>query len=398
MPQSDVSHLLFDFRFRKPRNQDIMTFSPLSSFSMTVWFAVILLALITSCVITSFSIASIHRAYSYPANFLDTLFLFTGQASLSKHSTGYLRISVGPWALGAMMISGLFSGTILIALVKSNIRPPFSSLKDISDCIQAKRCTLAVNSLASVQHDLLKANPLFETALKNNPPIVVSKPVSKKIFDTKHPNYYLFLVSYILAQSNIAEDTEHHVSDYFFFPYDHPDVWGCPVRKGSPLRKILFDAYRSARMHGLVTAAYQKYLPRVSNRITSEGLKVAKPLSINEISGTMVLLASGCAFAATVLAAELIFRHLAGNNSLLRAGEMKSDRSGKNLCSKIANIGYQMDLLKSDLQILPCHSFDESLDMLRSKLLDMLNIIDVKCDRATAEMEREWQHKMEEYL
>ncbi len=126
-----------------PQHQDSMTFSPFANFHMIIWLVMFLLAAATALFVT-WQDNRYPKVANHITNLLDTLLLFTGKPALPEASRASLRISIGGWALGAMIISGLYSGTILITFVKSHVRPPFTSLQEIANCIEAKRCTLAV--------------------------------------------------------------------------------------------------------------------------------------------------------------------------------------------------------------------------------------------------------------
>ncbi len=367
--------------FRKSRGQNGVSFNPFVSFSMDTWFAMIFSSMFVACFISiqiltnrkgcGIGIAS--HLQNYIRNVIDTFFLFTGQPPLTQMERPSAKFCAICWALGATIISGLYSGTILITFVKTSEKPPFYTLSDVAECISTYKCTLAMNTLGGLAHSLLKKDPSFQMALSHNPAVRVSSNLVNSIF-AQNTVYYLYFASYIEAQSYIATNRSHHEDEYYFFPYNYVDQWGCPVKKGSPLAQALSEAFDSAQKFGWSRALYQKYLPEVANRINSGKLRSSPAaMTIDGVSGTMVLLAIGCACGVVVFTFEFGLRRFC-----VRMIAFPADESRKVVPP--STIEAKMHSVNDELASMLCSSDEDwrRLLVVRETLLESLQIVDKK--------------------
>ena len=85
--------------------------------------------------------------------------LFTGGPSITiEKSTSALGLTVGLWALLAVVLGNLYSGTVLLHLMRQTPKLPFNSIESLAKCVELDRCQLYITNPGYSNYQRLIAN------------------------------------------------------------------------------------------------------------------------------------------------------------------------------------------------------------------------------------------------
>ncbi|MCP3668812.1 MAG: transporter substrate-binding domain-containing protein, partial [Gammaproteobacteria bacterium] len=144
------------FLTRKPSGSSAISINPLKVFQPEVWLMTIAVAVAVAGILIIEQLLShslsIHSQKNFlltvPQKFLDAIMVFTGKGSLETHTKTKMptgKISLGVWALSMVVFASLYSGAILVSLVKPKDQTVFKDIPSLTRCIIRGKCFIFVD-------------------------------------------------------------------------------------------------------------------------------------------------------------------------------------------------------------------------------------------------------------
>ncbi|MCP3662861.1 MAG: hypothetical protein GY696_10250, partial [Gammaproteobacteria bacterium] len=181
------------FLTRKPSGSSAISISPLTVFQLEVWLMMFAVAVAVAGILIieqllSHSLSTRTRKNFFltvPQKFLDVIVVFTGKGSLETHTKTKMhagKISLGVWALSMVVFASLYSGAILVSLVKPKVQTTFNDIPSLTNCIIRGKCFIFVYHkgssylrLTSDREHATSEEKLLKRAIKANPVKIYDK-------------------------------------------------------------------------------------------------------------------------------------------------------------------------------------------------------------------------------
>lgn len=253
--------LLLVFRMPPPIK---LSFNRLMALDWKVWLCITACAAIVGIILTFAEIRKAGKKFFVRSflSFLDTLAILTNQSQEMNLFRTSTRILLLFWAVSALVVSGVYSGTLLKFLLENKLDYPFTDLNSFLVCLEKQQCQLALNS-ASSSHTAL----LFNSTKENNERI-------QKILQKNPP---IISESYTILASQVASTLDKYVvwltteptlyrvrnqswdCNFTSIKTGVTDLFRFPVQKNSSLKNILDSFAFRLKTSGLNLRFYNRY-------------------------------------------------------------------------------------------------------------------------------------------
>lgn len=173
----------------------------------------------------------------------------------------YIRVACVAWSLGAMILASAYTSILFSEKFKQTIDLPYKDFETFTRCLEENRCRLIVHELSASYVQTLTGNWTDQSrrlqAIFSKSPILIRP--NSEIPNVILEDHRKFLV-WIDARSTF-EQNAGHIGICKFYVIDAPlrETWAFPVRKRSPLKKVLNRASESFRENGLAIGIVSRY-------------------------------------------------------------------------------------------------------------------------------------------
>ncbi|XP_050719652.1 probable glutamate receptor isoform X2 [Eriocheir sinensis] len=257
------------------------------------------------------------KNYTYSHYLLDMFGCLIQQAN-RQPQTSPMRMLAAWWWVFCVVVIASYSSKLISSLTVRFTEPPVKSLKDL---VESRKLlwTYLANSAMEEVFKFSAPDTLFGKVgqlHKERPGMLVYSfeegvaAVRSKKFAYFEDNSWLeFAVADDLALHGECRMTV--VRDSFFYTR-----FGIILQAGSPFRDALSAEILQIIQSGLMDAWKKQFWPQSFCTINSHGTQPLRPLNLQDLFGTMILMLGGSSLAILALLGEILFaRHQSAKNS-----------------------------------------------------------------------------------
>lgn len=283
-------------------------------FHWKVWLTLICLSLHIGLFMSSVQMARLNSKWikSVFTNCINSFDLLSGQSSFRNVTLLSARFLLIFWAVAVLILSGIYSGTLVSSLLRRNQYVlPFGDFDTFVRCVEKFRCRLIIdkNSLSKspLQKIFYSETEIYiklRNALEYNKPLICD--TMKEIFPNISLEKNIYLVGLMTQVDYLIESDLNKGCQYKWVHAAYSNMQSFPMKKNSFLKERLnlFSSY--VVQSGLWRKIYSKYYYAEQEcemrNVLGENLK---PINILNFFGCLFILIMGISIASGALLCEL---------------------------------------------------------------------------------------------
>lgn len=277
-----------------------LTLSQITILNWKVWLCLLASTIIIGILlISSEGIQKRNISQSPIFKMFDLIYLFLNQAQRQTLPSLSYRLLILFWAVFALIISAIYSGNLLMNLLKPQRLYPFTDFESFAVCIETKRCKLVSQSSAtSYINQLYNSNiasfQQISKALSANPLVVIPN-VDDILYKILHDdNYFIVWMTKEMRFNAVTNGNP----DCSFIAVDSgiTDTNQFPTQKNSDLLKIINSFIKDFRGSGIYSRIYNKYIKHNDLCMNNNVFPKHQPLTVSTGYSLLFIISIGSLF------------------------------------------------------------------------------------------------------